>query len=243
MNIRCYIIDDESDAIMLLKRYIARTAGLELAGSSRDPLVALDQLTGPFAPDLTFIDVDMRQLSGLELAGMVNQYTSVVFTTAHPQFAIQAFQKEAWDYLLKPIGYEDFLWSIQRARKRMVKEALDNMPVESFFTIKSAVKGRMVRIRTNEVMYIEGAQNYIHIHTANDRHMTYLPLKEIEQRLPPEIFVRIHRSFMVNVTYIRIIERNRIILYNGTELMLGDHYKQRFLQMMDDRLLNPGKAS
>jgi DNA-binding LytR/AlgR family response regulator len=243
MNIRCYVIDDETDAIQLLKKYIQRTPGLELAGFSKDPLMALSELTVESAPELTFIDVDMRQLSGLQLAEMVNAYTSVIFTTAHPQYAIQAFQKEAWDYLLKPIEYEQFLWSIQRARKRLAKEALYLMPQQDFFNIKSEIKGRMIKIRNEEVMYIESAQNYIHVHTTSGKHTTYATITDMEENLPADIFVRIHRSFIVNIGFVKIIERNRIKLDDGKELALGDHYKKRFLQRMDDRLLNPGKAS
>jgi DNA-binding LytR/AlgR family response regulator len=243
MNIRCYVIDDETDAIMLLKKYIGRTPGLELAGYSKDPLVALDDLTNNSAPELTFIDIDMRQLSGIQLAEMVNPYTSVIFTTAHPQYAIQAFLKEAWDYLLKPIEYDQFLWSIQRARKRLAKQALYLLPDENFFNIRSEIKGRMIKINTEEVMFIESAQNYIHVHTIAGKHMTYSTMTDVEEYLPAQICMRIHRSFIVNINFVKIIERNRIKLLNDTELVLGDHYKQQFLQMMDDRLLNPGKAS
>jgi DNA-binding LytR/AlgR family response regulator len=243
MNIRCYVIDDETDAIMLLKKYIERTPGLELTGYAKDPLVALDDLTGNSAPELTFIDIDMRQLSGIQLAEMVNTYTSVIFTTAHPQYAIQAFQKEAWDYLLKPIEYDQFLWSIQRVRKRMVKESLFMVPEKQFFNIKASIKGRMVKIKHEEVMFIESAQNYIHVHTVSGKHTTYSKITEIEESLPSDTFVRIHRSFIVNINFVRIIERSRIKLENDAELALGDHYKTRFLKMMDDRLLNPGQAS
>jgi DNA-binding LytR/AlgR family response regulator len=243
MNIRCYVIDDETDAIMLLKKYIERTPGLELTGYAKDPLVALDDLTGNSAPELTFIDIDMRQLSGIQLAEMVNTYTSVIFTTAHPQYAIQAFQKEAWDYLLKPIEYDQFLWSIQRARKRLAKQALYLLPDENFFNIKSEIKGRMIKINTQDVMFIESAQNYIYVHTTSGQYITYSTITDVEEYLPTQIFVRIHRSFIVNINFVKIIERNRIKLLNDKELVLGDHYKQRFLQMMDDRLLNPGKAS
>jgi DNA-binding LytR/AlgR family response regulator len=244
MTITCYIIDDESDAISLLKEYITRTPGLELIGSNQNPLVALDELTSPLAPDVTFIDVDMRQLSGLELAGMVNLYTSVVFTTAHPEFAIQAFEKEAFDYLLKPINYERFLKCIQRAKKRMIRQTSnDHTGRDDFFNIKSEIKGRMVKIRFDEVVYVEGMQNYITIHTIDSKHMTYLSMKEIEHHLPQNIFTRIHRSFIVNVAFVKVIERGQLRLENGESLVLGDYYKQRFLAMMDEHLVKTNRAS
>jgi len=243
MSISCYVIDDESGAIALLKEYIERTPGLELLGSSLNPLTALDELTSENAPDITFIDVDMRLLSGLELAGMVNLYTSVVFTTAFPEYAVQAFEKEAFDYLLKPINYDRFIKCIQRAKRKMTKQAKTDYPIrEDFFNIKSEIKGRMVKIKFDEVIYIEGAVNYIQIHTTGGKHMTYLTMKEIEQHLPKPLFARIHRSFIINVNYVKVVERSQIKLENGESLIMGDYYKQRFLDLMDSHLVKTDRS-
>ncbi|HEY9535905.1 MAG TPA: LytTR family DNA-binding domain-containing protein [Mucilaginibacter sp.] len=244
MSISCYVIDDESGAIALLTEYIERTPGLELAGTSLNPLTALDKLTSENAPDITFIDVDMRQLSGLDLAGMVNLYTTVVFTTAFPEYAVQAFEKEAFDYLLKPINYDRFVKCIQRAKRKMTRQAKSDYPIrEDFFNIKSEIKGRMVKIKFDEVIYIEGAVNYIQIHTTEGKHMTYLTMKEIEHHLPKPLFARIHRSFIVNVNFVKIIERSQIKLENGESLTMGDYYKQRFLDLMDAHLVKTDRAS
>jgi len=244
MNFTCYVIDDESDAIALLKEYIEKTPGLELIGSNQNPLVAMDELTSKNAPDITFMDVDMRQLSGMELAGMVNLYTSVVFTTAFPEYALQAFDKEAFDFLLKPINYERFLKCINKAKRKIKKGTESDTPDrDDFFNIKSEIKGRMVKIRFDDVMYIEGAINYIFIHTADEKHMTYLTIREIERHLPRKVFARIHRSFIVNTNYVKVVERARIKLENGEELVMGDHYKQQFLDFMDDHLIKTDRAS
>jgi DNA-binding LytR/AlgR family response regulator len=244
MNFTCYIIDDESDAIALLQEYIGLTPGLELIGSKQNPLMALDELTGKDAPDITFIDVDMRQLSGLELAGMVNLYTTVVFTTAFPQYAVEAFEKEAFDYLLKPINYERFFKCIQKAKRKIKKGGEVTEPAgDDFFNIKSEIKGRMVKIRFDEVIYIEGAVNYIQIHTKEGKHMTYLTMKEIEKHLPKQTFARIHRSFIVNINFVKIIERAQLKLENGESLIMGDHYKQNFLDFMDAHLVKTERDS
>jgi len=237
MNISCYVVDDEAGAIALLTEYIGRTPGLELVGSSLNPLTALDELTSANAPDITFIDVDMRQLSGLELAGMVNLYTTVVFTTAFPEYALQAFEKEAFDYLLKPINYERFAKCIQHAKRKKKLTAKNHSIREDFFTIKSEVKGRMVKVKFDEVIYIEGAVNYIQIHTTGGKHMTYLTMKEIERHLPKPLFARIHRSFMINVNFVKVIERSQVRLENGEALIMGDYYKERFLDLMDEHLV------
>jgi len=244
MNFTCYIIDDESDAVALMEDYIKRTPGLQLIGSNQNPLIALNELTSKDAPDITFMDVDMRQLSGMELAGMVNLYTSVVFTTAFPEYALQAFDKEAFDFLLKPINYERFLKCIHKAKRKIKKGPESDSPDrDDFFNIKSEIKGRMVKIRFDEVMYIEGAVNYILIHTHGEKHMTYLTMREIERHLPQQVFARIHRSFIVNINYVKVVERARIKLENGEELVMGDHYKQKFLDFMDSHLVKTDRAS
>ncbi|QXV66792.1 response regulator transcription factor [Mucilaginibacter sp. 21P] len=242
--IRCYVIDDESDAIALLKNHIAATPGLELSGYSENPVEAIDILTGKDVPEITFIDIDMRQLSGLELADMINLYTTVVFTTAYPQYAIQAFEKDAYDYLLKPIDYERFIKCINRVKRKWLRaSAPPALETADYFNIKSEIKGRMFRIRFDEVIFIEGAVNYIQIHTVNGKHMTYLTLKEILEHLPTNKFMRIHRSFVINIDFARIIERNQVGLADGRFLPMGENYKQLFLEYMDSALLRSNRAS
>jgi len=244
MNFSCYVIDDEPDAIALMKEYIEMTPGLDLMGSAQNPIEALPLLTGENAPDITFIDVDMRQLSGLELAGMINLYTTVVFTTAFPEYAIEAFDREAFDFLLKPINYERFAKCIQKARRKINHpHKIRTATQDDFFTIKSEVKGRLVKVKFDEVIYIEGAANYIQIYTVEGKHTTYLTIKEIERHLPQPIFARIHRSFIVNVNFVKVIERAQIRLKSGESLMMGDHYKQAFLDRMDGKLIKTDRSA
>lgn len=237
-TLSCYIVDDEAGAIALLSEYIERTPGLELIGSSLDPVVALDELTGPNAPDVTFLDVDMRLLSGMSVAGMINLYTTIVFTTAFPQYALEAFEKEAFDFLLKPITYERFTKCILHAKRKKKLLAKTDYPIrEDFFNIKSEVKGKMVKIKFDEVIYIEGAINYIQIHTTEGKHMTYLTMKDIEGYLPKPLFARIHRSFLINVNFVKETERSQVRMKNGDAIIMGDYYKQRFLDLMDAHLI------
>jgi DNA-binding LytR/AlgR family response regulator len=182
--------------------------------------------------------------SGMELAGMVNLYTSVVFTTAFPEYALQAFENEAFDYLLKPIDYKRFAKCIQKAKRKIKKgPEADIVEQNDFFNIKSEIKGRMVKIRFDEVMFIEGAVNYIQIHTTEEKHMTYLTMREIERHLPTQLFARIHRSFIVNINFVKVIERARLKLENGESLVMGDHYKQKFLEFMDERLVKTDRST
>jgi len=238
MNFTCYVIDDEADSVALMTEYIEQTPGLQLLGSATNPLDALDILTGKDAPDITFVDVDMRQLSGMELAGMVNLYTAIVFTTAFPEYALPAFDKEAFDFLLKPINYERFLKCIHKARRKITKRT-DGHPLlkDDFFNIKSEIKGRIIKILFEQVIYIEGASNYIQIITTEGKHITYLTMREIERHLPGNLFVRIHRSFIININFVSVTERSQVKLKTGESLNMGDHYKQRFLALMDEHLI------
>jgi DNA-binding LytR/AlgR family response regulator len=238
MNFTCYVVDDEADSVAIMTEYIERTPGLELIGSTTNPLDSLDILTSKDAPDIAFIDVDMRQLSGMELAGMVNLYTTVVFTTAFPEYAIQAFDMEAFDFLLKPVNYERFLKCIQKAKRKINKNIPgETLQKDDFFNIKSEIKGRIVKIRFDQVIYIEGAVNYIQIYTTEGKHMTYLTMREIERHLPKSVFVRIHRSFIININFVSVTERAQVKLQTGESLTMGDHYKERFLEMMDEHLV------
>ncbi|TPE42419.1 LytR/AlgR family response regulator transcription factor [Pontibacter mangrovi] len=233
--ITAYIIDDEAHAIQVLARYVEQTPGLTLLGSQENPLLALQAIsTGQVSPHLVFADVDMPQLSGIELAGLLPPLTKVVFTTAYEAYALQAFDKNAVDYLLKPITYERFLKSVQRLQPSA--PAGPDLSAEDYFFIKSGIKGKFPRIDLQEVRYIEAAQNYISIHTLRGEHITYLTLKEMERYLPAQRFLRVHRSFIVHISFIQEVEGNQIILTNQETLPLGANYRDGVLARVHARL-------
>lgn len=233
--ITCYIVDDEAHAIQVLARYVEQTPGLALLGSEENPLLALQAIrAGQVSPQLVFVDVDMPQLSGIELAGLLNSFSRVIFTTAYEEFALQAFEQNAVDYLLKPITYERFLKAVQR---------LQDLPLagsrqwqkECFF-IKGDLKGRFTRIALKDVLYIQAMQNYIRIHTVEGKHITYMTMKEMEGYLPKDRFVRVHKSFIVHASYVKAVEGNQIILDNKDTLPLGAIYREAFLAEVKARL-------
>ena len=237
MYLTCYLVDDESHALEVLEEYIRRTPGLELKGSSTNPLEALGQVTSADPPQLTFLDVDMPELSGMAFAGMASLYTQIVFTTSYPEYAIEAFEKDALDYLLKPISYERFLKSVIKVRKYYLeKQGLKKLS-EPYFFVKTDIKGKMVRIVAAEINFVEAAQNYVTIHMISGKHMAYLTMEEIEQHLPADRFTRIHRSFIINTGRIRAVEQGQVIMEDNNSLALGRSYKDHFLKMMKDLLL------
>jgi len=237
MNLRCYIVDDEYHSIEILIEYIEKTDGLELQGFSTNPLTALNDVTGVNPPDITFLDVEMPELSGMEFAGLANLHTTIIFTTSFQEFALEAFEKEAFDFLLKPVSYVRFRKCIQH----VLRVTTAAKPVQSkkrdFFFVKSEMKGKMIRVAINEILYIEGAQNYIKIHLTSGDIMPYLSINETEQYLPMHQFSRIHQSFIINNDKIKSVEQTRVTLEDNTSLNLGRYYKEAFLEKMNELLL------
>lgn len=237
MNLSCYIIDDEFHAVNLLTKHIAATNGLTLLGHATNPLTGLNEVTGERSPDILFLDIEMPELSGMELAGLTRPSTAIVFTTAFREFAPEAFDQEAADFLLKPISYARFLKAVQRVQRT----AQPKPAARDFFFVKSEIKGRMVKVIINDIIYVEGAQNYIKLHVTSGTIMPYLTLTEIENYLPAQQFSRIHQSFIINNDHIKVVEQGRVILQEGTSLNLGRSYKDAFLEKMKATLLRTGR--
>ena len=164
MNLTCYIVDDEHHAVKILRRYIEQTEGLELVGYATNPVTGLNEVTRTDSPALTFLDVDMPELSGMEFAGLANLHTEIIFTTSFPEYAVEAFEKEAFDYLLKPISYERFLKSIKKAKKAALARQHKPVAGDDFFFITTEIKGKMVKIAISDIIYVEAAQNYVQLH-------------------------------------------------------------------------------
>jgi DNA-binding LytR/AlgR family response regulator len=140
MNLKCYVIDDEYHSVEMLLSYIDQTDGLELQGFSTNPLIALNEVTGTNPPDITFLDVEMPELSGMEFAEMANLYTKIIFTTSFQEFALEAFEKEAFDFLLKPISYPRFRRSVQRVQLDVKKAEALQKKKRDFFFVKRKLK-------------------------------------------------------------------------------------------------------
>lgn len=238
--ISCYIVDDEDHAIEMLSKYIKRTPYLELLGTENNPLMALNSLSsGLITPDITFLDINMPQLSGMELSGLIHFNTLIIFTTAFSNYAIQAFENNALDYLMKPIGYDRFLKSVNKAqlkKQTLVASDMDKTDDDHFF-VKSEMKGKMIKIDFNDIYYIETLQNYIHIHTVEGNHVTYLTMSEIYDKLPPNMFLRIHKSFIINQKRIKYIEGNRIFMENKRDVVIGQSYRKDFFDSINQKLI------
>ncbi|SEJ83024.1 two component transcriptional regulator, LytTR family [Dyadobacter sp. SG02] len=218
---KCVIIDDEPLALSVLEKYIAAFPVIELVGAFDDAIEG-GRFLKTHVVDLLFIDINMPDLSGLELVARLEIRPMVIFTTAYKKFAYEGFELEAVDYLLKPITIERFEKSVQKAAERF---ALKN-PREKEESIVVRSEYKAIKIALTDIAYIEGMEDYIKIHLLSSRHpvMTLMSLKGILEILPESGFSRIHRSYIVPTMQVKSIQNKKVKLLSSVELPVSDSY-------------------
>ncbi|MCR5644433.1 MAG: LytTR family DNA-binding domain-containing protein [Prevotella sp.] len=235
MTITCAIIDDEPLAAGLLESYARKTPFLELRGTYHNAIPAMKDLREE-PVQLLFLDIQMPELSGIELAKILPKYTKIIFTTAFSQYAIEGYKVNAIDYLLKPISYQDFVSSTNKVLEYY--ESLSRQETyarDRFMYVKSEYK--LVRIMLDDILYVEGLKDYIRIFLkSGERIMSLLSMKKLEETLPQPEFLRIHRSYIVHMTEVRSIDRFRIV-FGDEFLPISDNYKQSVQQYLDAHTL------
>ena len=231
-------IDDEPLALQLVTGYIQRTPGLKLLGGFDNPLDAIEFMTHETI-DLIFVDIRMPDLSGLEFTRSLVRGSKVIFTTAYDKYAIDGFRLDVVDYLLKPFSYEEFLKAVLKAQKiiKLEKGVPDKVEANNeFLFLKSDYK--IKRINFNDILYIEGLKDYVKVYTKNAVKpvMSITTMKLLESKLPESKFMRVHRSFIVNLEKIDTIERSRIV-FGKTYIPVSDQYKDKFQEFLDRNFL------
>lgn len=240
----CYVIDDEEHAIDTIIGYINRCPGLNLIGSSISPLQGIEDIRNAEQQvDIVFLDVDMPELSGMDVADVISSFTSVIFTTAFPNYALQAFEKNGSDFLLKPISFERFVKSVTKVQNLIkAKLALENTPDnDQYFFINPGVKGKMIQLNYSDILYIEGLKNYVVIYTTDNKYITYLSMKEVEKAIPQNKFIRIHKSYIVSLNKIKSIDGNNVIMLQNSELPIGISFKDSFIDMINTKTLRSSR--
>jgi DNA-binding LytR/AlgR family response regulator len=238
MQIKCLAIDDEPLALKQIGAYIQKTPFLELVALSKSALDALELMTTNKI-DLVFVDISMPDLSGMDFVKLLKEKPGIIFTTAYSEYAVEGFRVEAIDYLLKPIGYDDFLkaaikvktlFESKEPKYSSVKTSDDHLFVKSEYKI--------MRIELSEIEFIESMHEYVRIHLTNRKPvMTLVSLKAIETQLPKERFMRVHRSYIINKVKVKIVERNRIIFDNNIYVPVSDQYKTAFQDFINKNFL------
>lgn len=229
MKIRTIAIDDEPPALQLVREHILKTPFLELVGAFNNPLEALDYLAD-HSVDLILLDIHMPDLTGLEFARTLQDGPHVIFTTAYDKYALEGFKLNVVDYLLKPFNYEEFLKAVQKAKKLIELESASFRETEvgkRFLFLKSEYKIR--RINFDEIIYIEGLKDYVKVYLREEKRaiISLITMKSLEGKLPADQFMRVHRSYIVNLDQIRTIERRRIV-FGDTRIPVSDQYREAF---------------
>jgi two-component system response regulator LytT len=236
--IKVVAIDDEPLALQLVKGYIEKTPFLELAGAFDNPVDAVVYIKSSDV-DLVLLDIQMPDLTGTELAMVISGGPKVIFTTAYEKYALEGFRLDAVDYLLKPFSYAEFLKAVQKVQKLIELETklLPSLEVKNdFLFIKAEYKIR--RINFSEIHYIEGLKDYVKIYLTGEKKpvLSLSTLKALEARLPEDRFMRVHRSFIVNLDKVKVIERNRIV-FGEVRIPITDQYKDKFQKFLDKNFI------
>jgi DNA-binding LytR/AlgR family response regulator len=235
MKITCIAIDDEPLAVKKIAGYIQKIPFLELVAECRSAFEAMEILRSNKI-QLMFIDINMPDFNGMEFVKSLTEKPYVVFTTAYSEYAVEGFQVEAVDYLLKPISFSNLLKAANKVKELVdLKSAVQPETVKStanHLFVKSEYK--LVRIELDDIKYIESQHEYIKIHLVNSQPvLTQLSLKAIEEQLSPDKFMRVHRSFIVQLNKISVIDRNRIVFDGKIYIPVSDQYKEKFQAYID----------
>jgi len=236
--IRTIAIDDEPLALQLVTGYILKTPGLRLESQFDNPLDASEFIADNMV-DLIFVDIQMPDLTGIEFTRLLEKGPKIIFTTAYEKYALEGFKLNIVDYLLKPFSYEEFLVSVRKVQKLIRLEEKSPAKVEAnedFLFLKSDYK--IKRINFNDIIYIEGFKDYVKVFTlGNSKPLLSLSsLKNLESKLPPDKFMRVHRSFIVNIQKINTIDRSRIV-FGKEYIPVSDQYKDKFQEFIDKNFL------
>jgi len=238
--IRCLIIDDEQHAIDILIHYISQTNYLQLVSSTTNPVEGLQAVITQNI-DLVFLDIQMPELSGIDFIKAINGKAKVILTTAYSEFAIEGFDLDVVDYLLKPIRFPRFLNAVQKAVKIISekKSEAETKKEEEYIFVKTESKGKLLKINLADIEYIEGMKNYVAIYRSAQKTLVYTNLKDLVNHLPVKQFIRVHKSFIIPINRITGIDGNRILLKNVTaEILIGESYKDELMELIKQRMIS-----
>ena len=230
-SLRCFVVDDEPLAVKMLENFIERTPFLELAGSFTDPVLALSEIRTQ-APQLVFLDIQMPDLSGMELSRMIPDGTRIIFTTAFKQYAFESYEVSALDFLLKPIRYQKFLEAAEKAREwftlkeaATASSAVSDAPSSTFFKVDGALR----KVELSDILFVEGMKDYVMVYLASQRQplVTHVTMKAMEEMLPAG-FMRIHRSFIVALDKVASVSGTGDVKVGDRLLHVSDAYREAF---------------
>ncbi len=233
MKINCLIVDDEPLARDLLKDYVGKVQVLGLTGCCSNALEAMDLLRQKQV-DLIFLDIQMPEITGINMLKVLKNRPMTILTTAYSDYALESYELDVVDYLLKPITLERFLMAVDKAVQRMAVKRQEPMAQEGqdpgFVFIKDGTK--LVKVMVEDILYVEGLKDYVTLYTRHQKIVTLQRLKSLEDILPPDQFIRIHHSYIVAIKAIDSIQKGEVLI-GQTRLPVSDSYKKAFKERID----------
>jgi DNA-binding LytR/AlgR family response regulator len=230
----CVIIDDDKFSTKVIEEFVNKTEGLELKGSYSDAVVALNALSNvnPEEPiHLLFLDIEMPEMTGIDFLKSLTVLPQVIIYSSQEKYALEMYEYDVTDYLLKPVQYPRFIKAVNKARERFEKK--DNLAKQSTeIFIKN--NSSLVRVKYEDILWIEALENYVVVNTFHDKYTIHFTMKAISDKMPIDKFVRVHRSFIVNISKIKVIEDNSVVIKteSGSKVIpIGKSYKDK---LMDD---------
>ncbi|MCR8669081.1 response regulator transcription factor [Aestuariibaculum sp. M13] len=239
---KCVIIDDEPLAVDVIESYVKQIAGLEIVAKCTNPLEAITLINRQHV-DLVFLDIEMPNLTGIDLVKTLDSIPQFIFTTAYPQYALDGFNLNATDYLVKPIPFHRFLKAVLRAKEKYELEQVSTLRVEKpstesvstvendFIFVKSEYEN--IKINTESIKYIQGLKDYIKIYTSESDKaiLTLSSFKDILDKLPAKHFIRVHRSYAVNINFIKALQKTKLVI-EKVQIPIGETYKDEVLKRL-----------
>jgi DNA-binding LytR/AlgR family response regulator len=226
----CIIIEDDKLSLRIVEEFVSKTTDVELVGTFSNAVDAINHLGQDDNIHLIFLDVELPDMSGMEFLDSIKINPQVVIISSKEKYAVDAFNYEVTDYLVKPVTYARFFKAIERARKRMqVRNGVDKIGKDEIFIKKNST---LVRLRYDDILWVEALENYVIFNTFEDKYTIHFTMKAIEQKLPMEKFSRVHRSYIVNTSCIEVIEDNSVLIktHDGTKTIpIGKSYKDKLM--------------
>ena len=228
--LKCVIIDDEQPARMLIAEYVKKVPFLELVGEFKSPIEAMTQFPN-LQIDLIFLDIQMPGLTGLEFARTLNNKPHIILTTAYSEYALESYELDVDDYLMKPISFERFFKAVSKIVQKPTTSAAPAQPPVSDSSLIVKADGQTHRIFTKDILYIEGLKEYVTIHTAEKKIITLESLKKLTEELPANEFLRVHKSFIINQHKVSS-HSNHDLTIGAKKIPIGSSYRDEVLKML-----------
>lgn len=237
MTRKCLVLDDEQHSIDILTDYVEKTPNLSLIAAFKNPIDAIS-LIQTETIDIAFIDVQMPNLTGLQFLKLLDKKTKVVLCTAYSEYAIDGYELNVVDYLLKPISFDRFLRAVKKIEENSQPTIQNNInkSEDEYIFVKAESKGKFIKINLRDILFIEGLGNYQKIQLPNNQVVCQLKMKNLEDQLSTGGFVRVHKSFLVPINKISQIEGNKIMI-DTHQIPIGDNFKDALFFTLKDKIL------